>query len=83
MGLPLTRNLTSRRIVVWLVLLVVKYTGFGESVSSPLRMERGDGRNGILATAFCGRGSRKALCTTPVPLPMWCGVLPGNAPQDG
>jgi hypothetical protein len=29
-GLPLTRNLPTRRIVVWAVRLVVKNTGFGD-----------------------------------------------------
>ena len=52
MGLRWTRNRTSRLTVVSAVLLVMKKTGLGESVRSPLSNERGAGRNGISTTAF-------------------------------
>ena len=52
MGLRWTRNRTSRLAVASAVLLVMKKTGLGERVSSPLNNERGAGRNGISTTAF-------------------------------
>src|ERR1700722_1342148 len=52
MGLRWPRNPTSRLAVASAVLLVMKKTGLGERVSSPLNNERGAGRNGISTTAF-------------------------------
>src|SRR6185436_7400470 len=52
MGLLWTMNPTSRLTVVSAVLLVMRKTGLGERVSSPVNTERGAGRNGISTMAF-------------------------------
>ncbi len=60
-------NSVSLRAVDSEVLLVKNHGGLGNSVFSPCRIERGNGRNGAVTTVLSGLSNISALCTTPMP----------------
>jgi hypothetical protein len=63
------------------VRLLVNHGGFGEIESSPLTMDRGNGRNGPRTTVRSVSSKSSALCTTPIPLWTSSIACPGKAPQ--
>ena len=60
-------NSVSLRPVDSAVLLVRNHGGLGNKVYSPLRIERGNGRNGPDTTVLSDLSNISALCTTPMP----------------
>jgi hypothetical protein len=60
-------NSVSLRAVDSAVLLVRNHGGLGNKVYSPLRIERGNGRNGPDTTVLSDLSNISALCTTPMP----------------